>query len=105
MKVWGFAALAACMAVPGAAQAGDAYFIGEVYATAAYYCPEGTFPADGRLLPVQMHQALGHVLGNRYGGDGKTTFGLPKIAGGAPGHPGTRWCVVADGDFPMNPEH
>ena len=39
-------------------------------------------PADGRLLPLSRDpeiEALFSLLGATYGGDGMTTFGLPKI--------------------------
>ena len=34
---------------------------------------------DGRLLQIEGNNSLLSVLGNRYGGDGKTTFALPDL--------------------------
>jgi hypothetical protein len=38
----------------------------------------GWIPLDGRAWSVKLFPELFTVLGNRYGGDGKTTFAVPK---------------------------
>lgn len=43
------------------------------------FAPRGWAPCDGQLLPVQQYQALYSILGTTYGGDGRTTFALPKL--------------------------
>ena len=71
--------LAACS---GQAMAcGDTPFIGEICTFAFSYCPQGFVNADGRLLPLQQNQALYALLGTRYGGDGRTTVGVPNLTG------------------------
>jgi microcystin-dependent protein len=60
---------------------GDTPFIGEICTFAFSYCPQGFVNADGRLLPLQQNQALYALLGTRYGGDGKATFGVPNLTG------------------------
>jgi len=40
------------------------------------------------LLPLSQNTALFSLLGTTYGGDGKSTFGLPNMEGNAPMHPG-----------------
>jgi microcystin-dependent protein len=35
--------------------------------------------AAGQLLPISSHTALFSLLGTYYGGDGKSTFGLPNL--------------------------
>lgn len=37
-------------------------------------------PLEGEVLSTEGYPALFHVLGNRYGGDGKLNFALPKIS-------------------------
>ena len=37
--------------------------------------------ADGQLLPTSGNEALFSLLGTTYGGDGRTTFGLPDLRG------------------------
>jgi microcystin-dependent protein len=41
-------------------------------------------PASGQLLQISKFGALFQVLGTRYGGDGKTTFGIPDLRSTAP---------------------
>ena len=40
--------------------------------------------AKGQILQITDYQALFSVLGNTYGGDGKTTFALPDLREAAP---------------------
>lgn len=53
--------------------------IGSVCFTAADFCPLGFVQANGQLLPLNGNQALYSLVGTRYGGDGKTTFGVPDL--------------------------
>jgi microcystin-dependent protein len=39
-------------------------------------------------LPIASYSALFSILGTTYGGDGRTTFGLPDLRGRVPVHPG-----------------
>lgn len=64
-------------------------FIGEIMMTGANFCPRGWANTDGQLLPINQNQALFSLLGTTYGGDGRTTFGLPDLRGRIPLHPGT----------------
>jgi len=54
--------------------------------TAATYCPSGFQETDGSLLPIQQFQILYAVIGNTYGGDGRTTFALPDLRSRSPIH-------------------
>jgi len=54
-------------------------YVGEIKIFPATVPPNGWLPCDGRLLPIAQNPALFSLLGNSYGGDGKTTFGLPNI--------------------------
>ena len=83
MKQFKAAFLSSMLAVcSGQAMAcGDTPFIGEICTFAFSYCPQGFVNADGRLLPLQQNQALYALLGTRYGGDGKTTVGVPNLTG------------------------
>ena len=42
---------------------------------------------NGQLLPLSQNTALFSLLGTVYGGDGKSTFGLPDLQGSVPVHP------------------
>jgi microcystin-dependent protein len=55
--------------------------LGEVMPFAGDFVPTDYLPADGRLLPINLNQALFALLGTTYGGDGRTTFALPDLRG------------------------
>ena len=51
----------------------------EVKYFAGNYAPRDWAFCDGEILPIVKYQALYSILGDRFGGDGRTTFALPKI--------------------------
>jgi len=68
---------------------------GEIRAFAFGYTPENWLPCNGQILSISDYQELASVLTNLYGGDLKTTFGLPDLRGltlAGSGHP-------PDGDY------
>lgn len=54
-------------------------FIGEVAWVPYNFAPRGWAFCDGQLLPIASNTALFSLLGTTYGGDGRTTFGLPDV--------------------------
>lgn len=60
--------------------------IGEVILVGFNFCPRGWAQADGQLISVAQNTALFSLFGTYYGGDGRTTFGLPDLRGRAPMH-------------------
>ena len=52
------------------------------------FAPRGWAFCDGTLLPISQNSALFSLLGTTYGGDGRTTFGLPEMRGRVPMHAG-----------------
>ena len=56
-------------------------FIGQVTYFAGNFAPRGWAFCDGQLLAVSQNDALFSLLGTIYGGDGRTTFGLPDMRG------------------------
>jgi hypothetical protein len=79
------------------------------------FCPSGTLPADGRLLPIAQYNALFALFGDSYGGDAKTTFALPDLRGLEPlpdprtardkaySINGVHYCVTVVGTWPERP--
>jgi len=63
-------------------------FIGEIAIFGFNFAPRGWAQCDGHLLPISQNQALFSLLGTTYGGDGRTTFGLPDLRGRIPMHYG-----------------
>lgn len=59
-------------------------FVAEVRIFAGNFPPRGWASCDGQLLPISQNTALFSLLGTTYGGDGRSTFALPDLAGSAP---------------------
>jgi microcystin-dependent protein len=56
-------------------------FIGTILAFGFNFPPKGWMVCAGAILPIPQYTALFSLLGNVYGGDGKSTFGLPNLCG------------------------
>lgn len=56
-------------------------FLGEIRAFSFNWAPKGWQLCDGTLLAISQNQPLFALLGTRYGGDGRTTFGVPDLRG------------------------
>jgi microcystin-dependent protein len=63
-------------------------FIAEIRIFAGNFAPRGWAFCDGQTLQVAQNTALFSLVGTTYGGDGRTTFGIPDLKGRAPMHPG-----------------
>ena len=61
------------------ALAGFNPFIGEIAWVPYNFAPRDWAFCDGQLLPISQNTALFSLLGTIYGGDGRTTFGLPNV--------------------------
>jgi len=64
-------------------------FLGEIKMFAGTFAPRNYALCDGQLLAIPQNDALFSLLGTIYGGDGRTTFGLPDLRGRLPIHMGT----------------
>ncbi|MDP9564981.1 UNVERIFIED_ORG: microcystin-dependent protein [Kosakonia oryzae] len=77
-------AIAASILLPqSAAACNSESYIGTVCSFAMSFCPRGWLPANGQTVPINTNQALYSLLGVRFGGDGRTNFGLPDLQGRA----------------------
>ena len=56
-------------------------FIAEIIMFGGNFAPRNWAYCDGQLLSVSSNTALFSLLGTTYGGDGRTTFGLPDLRG------------------------
>ena len=63
-------------------------YVGEIRMFAGNFAPRNWAFCDGQLLAVSQNDALFSLLGTIYGGDGRTTFGLPDLRGRIPVHQG-----------------
>jgi len=64
-------------------------FIGQIKLFAGNFAPRGFAFCDGQLLPIAQNSALFAIVGTVYGGDGRTTLGLPDLRGRVPLHTGS----------------
>lgn len=71
-------------------------FIGQIMLFAGNFPPRGWAFCQGQLLAIAQHTALFSILGTTYGGDGRTTFGLPDMAGRA---------AISEGNGPGLPSY
>lgn len=58
-------------------------FIAEIRIVGFNFAPKGWAFCDGQIMPISQNTALFSLLGVTYGGDGKSTFGLPNLQGSA----------------------
>jgi len=73
-------------------------FIGQIQPFGFNFAPRGWAQCNGQLLAISSNAALFSLLGTTYGGDGRTTFGLPDLRGrsivhigSGPGLSSIRW--------------
>jgi microcystin-dependent protein len=59
-------------------------FIGEIRMVGFSFAPRGWAFCQGQLLPIAQNSALFSLLGTQFGGDGRTSFGLPDLRGRSP---------------------
>lgn len=59
-------------------------FVGELRLVGFNFAPVNWATADGQLMPISRNSALFSLLGVNFGGDGKSTFGLPNLQGSIP---------------------
>ena len=53
--------------------------IGEVKYFAGNFAPKGWEFCQGQLLSIASNTALYSIIGDRFGGDGRSSMALPKI--------------------------
>lgn len=64
-------------------------FIGQIETFGFNFPPRGWTTCDGQLLSIASNTALFSLLGTTFGGDGRTTFGLPDLRGRVAKHVGS----------------
>ncbi len=82
------ASAAALLGTSGPAHAGPDPYIGDVILTSYNFCPRNYLEASGQILPIAQNSALFALIGNVYGGDGRTSMALPNLNGRVPVHYG-----------------
>ena len=64
-------------------------FIGQIQPFGFNFAPRGWLLCNGGTLPIAQNTALFSLLGTTFGGDGRTTFGIPDLRGRSIVHVGT----------------
>jgi microcystin-dependent protein len=67
----------------------DDELMGVIKVFSGNFAPRGYMLCNGSLLSIAEYTALYSILGTTYGGDGRTTFGLPNLNGRIPIGTGT----------------
>ena len=76
----------ALIASAGATAQGGEQYIGDIITVGFTFCPREFAEANGALLSIAQNTTLFSVIGCQYGGDCRTTFALPNLAGRTPVH-------------------
>ena len=56
-------------------------YVGEIRQVGFIFAPQGWALCNGQLMSIAQNTALFSLLGTNFGGDGRTTFGLPNLQG------------------------
>jgi microcystin-dependent protein len=81
------------------ATSNDTQFLGSLLLTPYDFVPVSFEKSAGQILPIASNAALFTLLGNRFGGDGKKTFGLPDMRGREP-IKGLSYLIATAGIYP-----
>ena len=77
--------------------------VGEVKQFAGDICPESWSWCDGKSLQINKYSDLYAVIGNKYGGDLRTSFAIPNMLPDNefwdPKKP--RWIICLNGELPL----
>lgn len=60
------------------------FYIGQIFMFGGNFAPRGSLFCNGQLQAIASNSAMFAVLGTTFGGDGRTTFGLPNLQGRVP---------------------
>jgi microcystin-dependent protein len=74
-------------------------YLGIVKLFAGTFVPKGWALCDGQLLNINQNTALFSLLGTYFGGDGRTTFGLPDLRKAVPA-PNLTYIICVQGSYP-----
>ena len=77
------------------------FYLGQICMFPWSWAPTGWLPCDGRLLQIAPNTSLFSLIGTEFGGDGKTSFAIPKLAAlGAVGGGDVGYYICTNGLYP-----
>lgn len=59
------------------------YYLGEIQLFGFNFSPMGWAACNGAIVPISQNTSLFSLIGTIYGGDGRSNFALPNLAGRA----------------------
>lgn len=79
---------------------------GQIELLAFPSAPNGWMPCQGQLLPIPDYPRLFDLLGARYGGDGESTFAVPKLSPvkTTDRKADLKWYINLIGPYPTEPD-
>lgn len=75
------------------------YYIGQIQLFGFSFAPRNWAVYEGQLLPITEFQALYALIGNQFGGDGRSTFAMPDLKGAQP-LPNLKFYMAITGNYP-----
>jgi microcystin-dependent protein len=75
--------------------------VGTIKLFAGNFCPSGYLYCDGQIISITSNLVLYNIIGNNYGGDGKTTFALPKLNTDTD-NTGVKYIICVSGIYPTH---
>lgn len=75
-------------------------FLGSIQLVAFNFAPNGFLLCNGQMMAISQNAALFSLLGTTYGGDGMTTFALPKLSSPIEG---LNFVIAISGLYPTRP--
>ena len=81
LRIWIYSLLVMSFLGSGSVALAQECLIGEVKWFGGNFAPRGWAITEGQLLSISQNPALFSILGTSYGGDGRSTFGLPDLRG------------------------
>lgn len=73
------------------------FFVGQIQLFPFTFAPRDWLPCDGRILSIAQNTVLFSLIGTQFGGDGQTTFALPRLTGPAPN---VGYYILINGAYP-----
>lgn len=75
------------------------YLLGEIELFPYTFVPMGWMLCNGTILQVMQSQALFSLIGNKFGGNGSTTFAIPNLLNDTP-VAGMNYYICISGIYP-----
>jgi microcystin-dependent protein len=76
------------------------YYLGQIWKFGFFFAPYNWLECAGQTLQINQYQSLFTLLGNKYGGDGITTFNLPDMRDASLFACGMKYYISTDGVWP-----